>query len=233
MCGWVVGRGACLRAAQRLPSLLPCFLACSRIASCSLSHERTCFGHCTPLTLPLSTCWRTAVCGLPIPPPTCPPLPPPAPPHSPTLQDGWEGAKKNVRNATDDAKGNADNLGDNIKVSGWRAWVGGCWGSGWEVCETFSIHVAPRFPPPLPPTAATAIATACRPPPPSDSTCPVLPCPAPLQEGFEGAKKNVSNAVDGVKETASDLGDNIKVGGWVGGWVGVMKWGWAGEGWTG
>jgi hypothetical protein len=43
----------------------------------------------------------------------------------------------------------------------------------------------------------------------------------------------VSNAVDGVKETASDLGDNIKVGGWVGGWVGVMKWGWAGEGWTG
>ena len=92
------------------------------------------------------------------------------------LQDGWEGAKKNVRNATDDAKGNADNLGDNIKVSGWRAWVGGCWGSGWEVCETFSIHVAPRFPPPLPPTAATAIATACRPPPPSDSTCPALPC---------------------------------------------------------
>jgi hypothetical protein len=67
-----------------------------------------------------------------------------------------------------------------------------------------------------------------RPPPRNRLFHPPPPLPAPpaaLQDGYEGAKGSVGNAVDTVKEAASDLGNTISVGGWVGGCR------WEGTGW--
>ena len=90
------------------------------------------------------------------------------------------------------------------------AWLLYCW--------TASRHTHTQFAPhPIKPFLTFSTAQR-RPPPRNRLFHPPPPLPAPpaaLQDGYEGAKGSVGNAVDTVKEAASDLGNTISVGGWV------------------
>ena len=144
--------------------------------------------------------------------------------------------------AKERASGAAENVKDAVKVGGWvggvdaagwvdgrrwycwvplallGAWVGATATFAWLLyCCTASRHTQFVSHPIKPfPTFSTAQR---RPPPRTRLFHPPPPLPAPpaaLQDGYEGAKGSVGNAVDTVKEAASDLGNTISVGGWVG-----------------